>query len=118
MNAANQPTSGATSYDTSLRWSLASSATTHSPHIFHGDAVDLDDLGHQQFDQAAIGQTDGQFVDRQPTAPFEDVDAHHVAAKRSDAACDLPECARAIGEPDSNHVRFHGGVSPAWADPS
>ena len=35
-------------------------------------------------------------------APLKDVDTHEVTANRADATSDLPQCAGAIGKPDTN----------------
>ena len=77
------------------------------PDLLHVDAVDLADLGDQQVDEPVLGQRHDQLVDRPPGAPFEDLDADHVAADGADATGDLTERARPVGDPDANDVRPH-----------
>ncbi len=78
------------------------------PHVLHVDAVDLVDLGQEQGDQAGVGELHDQLVDGPAGAALEDVDAHHVAPDRADAAGHLAEGSRAVGHPDADDKGLHG----------
>ncbi len=70
------------------------------PHVLHVDAVDLADLADQQVEQVRLRERDDQLVDGPPAAALEDLDAHDVAPDGADAAGDLAQRTRPVGEPD------------------
>src|SRR5205807_6420192 len=76
-------------------------------HLFDVDTVDLAHLAYEQGHQAFLGELDGQLVDSASAAPLQDVDAHEVAAHRTDAAGHGAEGARPVGQPDPQDVRGH-----------
>ncbi len=76
-------------------------------HVLDVDVLDLRDLVDEQIDEPGLGKGDDQLVDRAARSPFEDLDAHDVAAHGTDAARDLPERTGAIGQPDPHRVVLH-----------
>ena len=79
----------------------------HRTHIFHGNPVDLTNLGHQQIHQVRRGQGDGEFVDGAAATAFEDVDTHHVALHGADATGHMPQRTRTVGQPYTNDEGLH-----------
>ena len=76
-------------------------------HVLDVDVLDLRDLVDEQIDEPGLGKGDDQLVDRAARSPFEDLDAHDVAAHGTDAARDLPERTGAIRQPDPHRVVLH-----------
>ena len=77
--------------------------------VFDGHAIDRIDLADHERDECLVGKHDDEFIDHVPRSGLEHLDSEYVSAHRADAARDLTEGARAIGEPDADHDGVHGG---------
>ena len=78
--------------------------TVEQTHLFDVHTVDLIDFVDEQFNEFGRGQLNHDVVNRSPAAPLEDVDPHNVALHRTDSACDLPEGAGPVWDPNSQHI--------------
>ena len=81
--------------------------TLDRPHVLDGHTVDRAHLGDQEIDEAGVGEPDDQLVDDPSATRFEDLDAEHVAAHRTDPARDLTQRAGTVGQPDAQDDGVH-----------
>jgi hypothetical protein len=80
----------------------------HRPDLLDVDAVDLLDLLDEEVLEPGLREVDHQLVDRSAGPSLEDVDADDLAPHGTDPAGDLPERARAVGQPHADDVGLHG----------
>ena len=76
-------------------------------HVLHVDAFHLAHLGQEERKQARLGKLDDELVDGPASAPLQDLDAHHVAPDRADAAGHRAQGAGPVRQPDPEHVAHH-----------
>ena len=73
--------------------------------VLDGDAVDGADLLGQQLERHRLGQRHDELVDDPTAAALEDVDRRDVTVDGADAAGDLAERTRPVGQPDPHDQR-------------